>query len=113
MEQRQKTPAKTPRLRPARRFTPINLRPAALVRRLVWRAGDALGFWRAHLIAELEDRRGFIWLPVAFGSGILIYFAAPREPLLAAIGLVVFASALWAIRSYAGGGSHRLAVVLA
>jgi competence protein ComEC len=116
LEQRQKTPAKTPRLRLAPRyavrFTPLNLAPASLVRRLAWRAGDALVFWRACLIAELEDRRGFVWLPVAFGTGILIYFALPREPLLAALGLVVFASALWAIRAWASGGSFRLAVIL-
>ena len=116
MEQRQKTPARIPRLKPAprlaARFAPINLAPATLVRRLVWRAGDALRFWRALAIAELEDRRGFLWLPVAFGTGILIYFALPREPLLAALGLVVFVSALWAARAWAGGGSYRLAVVL-
>ena len=100
MEQRQKTPAKTPRLKPARRFAPrfapVNLTPATLVRRLAWRTGDALVFWRDCLISELEDRRGFIWLPVAFGTGILLYFALPREPLLAALGLVVFVSAVWA-----------------
>ncbi len=117
MEQRQKTSIRTPRQRPARRFglphiALINLTPASLVRRLVWRVGDALVFWRVRLIAELEDRRGFLWLPVAFGSGILIYFALPREPLLVALGLAVFASALWAIGAYAGGGSYRLAVVL-
>ena len=75
------------------RFAPINLAPATLVRRLAWRTGDALVFWRDCLISELEDRRGFIWLPVAFGTGILLYFALPREPLLAALGLVVFATA--------------------
>ncbi|TDI57693.1 MAG: ComEC family competence protein [Alphaproteobacteria bacterium] len=115
MEQGQKTPAAKSRLKPARyaptRFPTADKAPA-LARRLVWRADDALRFWRASTIAELEDRRGFLWLPVAFGTGILIYFALPREPLLAALGFVVFALAAWAIRAFAGGGSYRLAVVL-
>jgi competence protein ComEC len=114
LEQRQKTPARKlrPWLAPRYAYAPVILAPASLVRRTVWRAGDALVFWRACLIAELEDRRGFIWLPVAFGTGILIYFALPREPLLSALGLAVSVSALWAIRAWAGGGSFRLAVVL-
>ncbi|MDH3196056.1 MAG: DUF4131 domain-containing protein, partial [Hyphomicrobiales bacterium] len=116
MEQRQKTPAKAPRLKfvppPAGRFAPQSLTPASLVRRLVWRAGDALVYWRACLIAELEDRRGFVWLPVAFGTGIALYFALPREPVLGALGVVVLATGLWAVRGWAGGRSYRLAVVL-
>ena len=116
LEQRQKSPVKIPRRkstpRIAARFPSLKPTPAGLVRRLVWCTGDALVFWRACLIAELEDRRGFIWLPVAFGTGILIYFALPREPLLAALGLAVFATAGWAARAWAGGGSYRLAVVL-
>lgn len=65
--------------------------------------------WRAHLkhlfaarqhefkalvALEIEHRALFLWLPVAFGAGILAYFAAPQEPrlwhgpLLAALALV-------------------------
>lgn len=29
---------------------------------------------------EMEAGRGFLWLPVVFGAGILAYFALPREP---------------------------------
>lgn len=31
---------------------------------------------------EIEHRALFLWLPVAFGAGILAYFAAPQEPRL-------------------------------
>ncbi len=38
----------------------------------------------AALEAEAERRRLFLWLPVMMGLGILLYFAADREPALAA-----------------------------
>ncbi len=39
----------------------------------------------------MEAGRGFLWLPVAFGIGILIYFNLPREPnLIALASLAVF-----------------------
>ena len=31
---------------------------------------------------ERERARWFVWLPVAFGTGIAIYFALPSEPAL-------------------------------
>lgn len=57
--------------------------------------------WRQRLIAwialELDRGRAFLFLPVAFGAGILLYFAAPDEPshwappaLLAALVLTVW-----------------------
>ena len=39
--------------------------------------GDRLVRWGA---LELERGRAFLMLPVAFGTGILLYFAAPDEP---------------------------------
>jgi len=36
----------------------------------------------ASLALEIERRRPFLWLPVAMGLGILLYFAADREPAL-------------------------------
>ena len=46
---------------------------------------QALQAWREalakHLAAEFAPGRLVPWLPVAFGIGILLYFAAPREPL--------------------------------
>ncbi|CAH1671050.1 ComEC/Rec2 family competence protein [Chelatococcus asaccharovorans] len=44
--------------------------------------GDA-GRGLRHLIAvEAERRRTFLWLPVAFGGGIVLYFLADAEPSL-------------------------------
>lgn len=39
---------------------------------------------RRLLVAEADARRPFLWLPVAFGTGIALYFAADTEPILAA-----------------------------
>ncbi len=35
---------------------------------------------RSWSVEEEEARRFFLWLPIAFGTGILFYFAADREP---------------------------------
>ena len=44
---------------------------------------------------ELERGRAFLFLPIAFGSGILIYFAAPDEPtLLAPLALTILLAGL-------------------
>jgi competence protein ComEC len=57
---------------------------------------------RLHLTleAELDAGRGFLWLPVAFGVGILAYFGLPREPLALALAALVAAlvAATWAAR---------------
>ncbi|HEX8167281.1 MAG TPA: ComEC/Rec2 family competence protein [Beijerinckiaceae bacterium] len=52
-----------------------------------WRAGavplrDWRGAFRACLAEELEQRRLFPWLAVAFGAGVLLYFAAEGRPAL-------------------------------
>lgn len=50
-----------------------------------WR-GSGFGFFAArdwlqlNLAREADYRTGFLWLPVAFGLGILAYFAALEEP---------------------------------
>jgi competence protein ComEC len=36
---------------------------------------------------EMDRGRGFLWLPVAFGTGILIYYALPTEPSVVALAL--------------------------
>lgn len=55
------------------------------------RAGDRLSaVWLrlgAVFAREMEAGRGFLWLPVLFGGGIVIYFALPAEP--SAIGLIL------------------------
>ncbi|WP_371346380.1 ComEC/Rec2 family competence protein [Ancylobacter sp. IITR112] len=35
----------------------------------------------AALARELDDRRGFLYLPIGFASGAALYFAAPDEPM--------------------------------
>ncbi len=51
--------------------------------------GDWLDPLRTRLGAmferEMEAGRGFLWLPVIFGIGILVYFALPAEPSLLAL----------------------------
>ncbi len=65
--------------------------------------GERLRLFAAHLHlrgalsfeSEVEHRRLFLWLPVALGSGIVLYFVAAREPpLLLCTGLFVVLSAL-------------------
>lgn len=78
-----------------------------------WRvpAVPPLRVWPARLAAlatalhltferELEQGRGFLWLPIFFGLGIATYFALPREPSLIALvaATVVAVVAAWARR---------------
>jgi len=62
---------------------------------------------------ELEQGRGFLWLPVVFGSGIAAYFAVPREPSLVAliIAALVAAGAAWSRRNAVA--SFRVALLAA
>ena len=46
------------------------------------RAARLTAVYRAALESEAEHRRFFLWVPVAFGAGIVLYFFADREPLL-------------------------------
>jgi competence protein ComEC len=48
-------------------------------------AGSIAEKLRQWLIAEVGPGRLMPWLPIAFGSGIVVYFAADREPALAAV----------------------------
>lgn len=49
---------------------------------------------------EAERRRPFLWLPIAMGAGILLYFAADREPALWAplLGLALSGTAAFILR---------------
>ncbi|WP_250152182.1 hypothetical protein [Ancylobacter radicis] len=48
-------------------------------------SGEALGGLAGGLAGalarEVEDRRFFLFLPIAFATGIALYFGAPQEPL--------------------------------
>ncbi len=82
-----------------------------------FRIGDWLDPYRLRLAAtferEMEAGRGFVWLPVLFGIGILLYFALPAEPsLLALVAVTVaLASLAWGIRRRMA--ATRVAVALA
>ena len=63
---------------------------------------------------EMEAGRGFLWLPVLFAIGILVYFLLPREPSLAgvaALAAVLAALAWW--RPGAGVATARILIVCA
>jgi competence protein ComEC len=56
------------------------------------RVQSAALWFRDCLAREVEHRTGFLWLPVAFGLGIALYFAAAEEPRLwAGTGLALLA----------------------
>jgi competence protein ComEC len=67
--------------------------------------------WRAALAAaietEAEQRRFFLWVPVALGTGIVLYFAADREPSLPLVAGLALVFALLAALARA----HRRALV--
>ena len=76
--------------RPALRFA--GARPADRL----GAAGLRLG---AVFAREMEAGRGFLWLPVLFGGGIVIYFALPAEPSAVALALAALLLAVVAWRS--------------
>ncbi len=69
------------------------------------------GFW-AWLIAQLleERERWFLWLPVALGSGIALYFSLPSEPppALGPILLLMITAAAWLVLRHGPPGSMPL-----
>ena len=70
--------------------------------------GRLAALYRAALETEAEHRRFFLWVPVAFGSGIVLYFCADREPLLPlTAGLAGVFAAVAAVAS-----AHRRAFAL-
>ncbi|MCC2096699.1 MAG: ComEC/Rec2 family competence protein [Hyphomicrobiales bacterium] len=65
---------------------------------LVYRGQAFFAWLHACFREEAEQRRLFLWLPVCFGSGVLLYFTAEREPLLWAPLVALVVSGLWARR---------------
>ena len=68
------------------------------------------------LESELEAGRAFLWLPVLFGIGVLVYFSLPREPSAIALTLAAAAAIVAALRArrhpVAGGVLFVVAAVL-
>jgi len=79
-------------------------------------AGPALRLllvsWMA---AEIERRRLFLWLPGFFGGGVLLYFAATREPALWAplVGVGLFGAAALAARRAARPVAFAICLAIA
>lgn len=90
---------RTPRSRAAVATAVGSFAPGHLWRQVAYAAADGGRGVRRLLATEVERRRLFLWLPVFFGGGILLYFAADREP------------ALWAPVG-AAGGAGAAAVIL-
>jgi len=83
------------------------------VRRLGWRLSDHAGSLSRQIGRDLEERRFFLFVAVAFCAGALAYFALPREPLLAAL-LPAFAlAAAAAFLAWWRGAPYGLLVLLA
>lgn len=57
------------------------------------------GRWLGWLLTEVDRGRLFLGLPIAFAAGILLYFAAPDEPVLAAPLVLTAALAVLVARS--------------
>lgn len=74
--------------------------------------GARLSGWWA---LELERGRAFLFLPVAMGAGILLYFAAPDEPSLVASLLLAAATVLgaWILRRRYHGAALAMTAIAA
>ncbi|MCB1495695.1 MAG: hypothetical protein KDJ86_07920, partial [Bauldia sp.] len=88
--------------------TPTAERPGTVHwagRRRHWFPFDPVRLWLgATFEREMEAGRAFLWLPVLFGIGILVYFALPAEPSLAALAVVslLLGVASWTARTRLG-----------
>jgi competence protein ComEC len=81
-------------------------RIAGMVRASALRAGAAY-------IREIEYGRGFVWIPVFFGVGILVYFGLPREPSLLAVSLLAAAAVAAAVKARSTALRLQLLIALA
>jgi len=74
---------------------------AALARRGFAWAPDWRAFLAGALAREVEERRFFLWIPVAAMAGVALNFAADREPALwlPALLTALFAALAWASRA--------------
>lgn len=71
-------------------------------------AGTAATFER-----EMDAGRGFLWLPVLFGTGILVYFALPSEPSLIALAVSLAAAIYFTFDRRRDPVPRRLVIVAA
>ena len=77
--------------------------------------GHAFAAWlRGCFREEAEQRRLFLWLPVFYGAGIILYHGAEREPSLwaPAAGVVLAAIAWWRLRRAGAVAGVRAAIAI-
>jgi competence protein ComEC len=73
-----------------------------------------LGLWLgATFEREMEQGRGFLWLPVALSVGIVIYYCLPTEPNVWALCALMAAAMLFVWRRRYSVAGFRIAMVLA
>jgi len=83
------------------------------VGRLDGAAGRLAAAFRAAFDEEIALRRPFLWLAVAAGAGVVLYFAADREPSLAISGAAFLVLAALAFLARRFGRIHALLLVAA
>jgi len=73
---------------------------AGLTRAAAW-APDWRGAFSSALAREVEERRFFLWIPVAAMGGVALNLAADREPVLwlPALMIAVFGALAWFSRA--------------
>ena len=83
-----------------RRHRPLPFAPPGPWRSLAGHPGALWIALAATFEREIDAGRGFLWLPVAFGLGILAYFALPAEPWAPALALTAagLVAAAWRAR---------------
>src|SRR4051794_35051807 len=88
---------------------------------LRWNTASAAPNWRGRIVAalarEADERRFFLWIPVAAIGGVALNLAAPREPglapMTAALAVCVALAFLFRSRPVARGALVGLAALAA
>ncbi|CAN5240780.1 ComEC/Rec2 family competence protein [soil metagenome] len=85
--------------------------PPGAGRALVERAAFRRTQLAAVFAREIDAGRGFLWLPVAFGLGIVIYFALPAEPWAPALAGLALVLGVGAWRAHLRTVAFRMLVL--
>ncbi|HSM41193.1 MAG TPA: hypothetical protein VK862_10625, partial [Afifellaceae bacterium] len=72
-----------------------------------------IGALRNQFVAECGQRRSFLWTPVLFAAGILLYGQLPREPTLPAIVLAAVLTAIVGAWRYRQNRTFRVWLAVA
>jgi competence protein ComEC len=91
----------------------FDIRPAGRLFQIAARFNRAGSAFAGSFGCELENGRGFLWLPVLFGIGIFLYFVLPREPSALALAGIFLATTMAAWRGRRRIGLFRLLTAFA